>query len=248
MKPQASKAAYQQLGEHSIVYDTALMTQPDVEWFMPAFWRARQQLIPAGEGRGGTYFLRLENDPQWVLRHYRRGGLVARLDRDRYLWTGLVRTRAWREWHLLYELYRQGLPVPRPVTAHVHRQGRFYRADLITERLPGQSLMERLLQAPLPGAQWRAIGACLREFHAHGVYHADLNAANLMIADDGQVALIDFDRGRLRIPHIFWQRRNLARLQRSLEKLKRQRPDVRFDIQEWQLLLGGYRAAAAQGA
>lgn len=248
MKPQSSKAAYQQLGEHSIVYDTALITQPGIELFMPTFWQACQQLVSAGQGRGEAYFLRLENEPQWVLRHYRRGGLVARLNQDRYLWTGLAHTRAWREWHLLYDLYRQGLSVPRPVAAHVHHQGCFYRADIITERLTGQTLAERLLQAPLPGVQWRAIGACLREFHAHGVYHADLNATNLMLTDGDAIALIDFDRGRLRIPHIFWQRRNLARLQRSLEKLTRSQPNVRFGMQEWQLLLGGYRSARAKGA
>lgn len=248
MKPQLSKAAYRYVGEHSIVYDMALLAQPEIELFMPAFWQAHQQIVSASQGRGEAYFLRLENESQWVLRHYRRGGLVARLNRDRYLWTGLVRTRAWREWHLLYELYRQGLPVPRPVAAHVHHQDRFYQADIITERVAGQTLAERLLQAPLPDAQWQAMGACLREFHAHGVYHADLNASNLMITHDEAIALIDFDRGRLRIPHIFWQRRNLARLQRSLEKLTRSQPNVRFGMQEWQLLLSGYRSAGAKGA
>ena len=43
-------------------------------------------------GRGSVVFLR-DSVRRWVLRHYRRGGAVASLLDDRYLWTGEERTR-----------------------------------------------------------------------------------------------------------------------------------------------------------
>jgi hypothetical protein len=46
---------------------------------------------------------------QWVLRHYRRGGAVARrLLADRYVWAGEERVRAFAEWRLLARLHASG--------------------------------------------------------------------------------------------------------------------------------------------
>ena len=47
-----------------------------------------------------------------VLRHYRRGGLVAPLLGDKYVWNGRTRSRGFAEFALLAELARRGLPVP----------------------------------------------------------------------------------------------------------------------------------------
>ena len=48
----------------------------------------------------------------------------------------------------------------------------------------------------------------------------------------GQGWLIDFDRGRIRVPETRWRARNLARLERSLLKLRGERTeaDVRADF------------------
>src|SRR5690606_5957198 len=133
-------------------------------------------------------------------RHYRRGGIFGPWLVDRYLWLGLVRTRAVREWTLLAELYGQGLPVPRPVAVRVCRTGLCYRADIVTERIaPAESLAERLAREPLSASGWRAIGACIRRFHDAGIWHADLNAHNVLLTADGP-HLLDFDRGRRRRP------------------------------------------------
>src|SRR4029453_11025308 len=58
---------------------------------------------------------------RWVLRHYRRGGLIAKLSQDSYLWTGAARTRSFAEWRLLAELRRRGLRVPAPIAARYVR-------------------------------------------------------------------------------------------------------------------------------
>jgi 3-deoxy-D-manno-octulosonic acid kinase len=176
-----------------------------------------------------------------VLRHYRRGGWIARWWTDRYLWRAASLTRSFIEWHLLYVMHRAGLPVPKPIAACYRRTGRYsYSADLLTERIAGvSSLATRLASAPLPLSSWIAIGRCLRRFHRDGVCHADLNAHNVLLDDAQDVWLVDFDRGRLRRPGL-WCDGNLVRLRRSIEKISDALPPERFSEADWAALLSGY--------
>jgi 3-deoxy-D-manno-octulosonic acid kinase len=154
----------------------------------------------------------------WVLRRYLRGGLAASFASDSYLSTGEARTRSFRELRLLAALHARGLPVPALVAARYRRTGLAYRAELVTERLPGaRSLSEVLAAGEMDDARWAAIGRCLRHFHDAGVHHADLNVHNVMLGENREVWLLDFDRGRLRRPG-GWSARVLERLRRSLAK------------------------------
>ena len=216
---------------------------PVAKIFEPAFWADRGELQEAAGGRGSAWFISSVACP-WVLRHYRRGGLIARLSTDRYVWAGEARVRAFAEWRLLHHLFGRGLPVPAPVAARYQREGFFYRCDLITRRIAGAEPLSSLLaRGALAGASWRSIGAAIARVHAAGADHADLNAHNILLDGDGVVSVIDFDRGRLRNGGS-WMRRNLARLQRSLVKVTRALPPDRFDAAAWQLLLAGYADAS----
>ena len=212
------------------------------DWFSSQWWAGQGGLVGGAPGRGTTVFVR-DGGRELALRHYQRGGLFGRLLGDRYLWTGLENTRPWREWYLLADLHSQGLPVPRPVAARCARSGLFYRADLLTERLPGQPLAQWLADGPLAAEQVEAVGRCIRRFHRAGVFHADLNARNILLDAAGRVSLIDFDKGELRPPGA-WQQQNLARLHRSLEKFQRQsqQQNTSFHFNEtvWQAMLVGY--------
>jgi 3-deoxy-D-manno-octulosonic acid kinase len=226
----------------AMLYDASRCGQPDEPVFARDHWRARGALDETAGGRGMVAFVR-DGERRWVLRHYRRGGLVASLLGDRYLWTGADANRAFREWRLLRDLRAAGLPVPVPVAARYQRRGLFYRADLITEELPTRrTLVHALQSAPLAAETWHAVGRCVGQLHAHGVHHADLNAHNLLVGDDGRVYVLDFDRGRIR-PRGAWERAVLERLQRSLRKVTTGLPADRFDERAWQALLHGLEGA-----
>jgi 3-deoxy-D-manno-octulosonic acid kinase len=226
----------------AMLYDASRCGQPDERLFTRDHWRSRGALEETAGGRGTVAFIR-DGERHWVLRHYRRGGLVASLLGDLYLWKGADRTRAFREWRLLRELCAAGLPVPQPVAACYERHGLFYRADLITAELPTRrTLTHALSAAPLDAATWRAVGACIARLHAHGVHHADLNAHNLLLGDDGQVYVLDFDRGRRR-PRGAWEQAVLDRLRRSLRKVTAGMPPGRFDDEAWQALRAGFKGA-----
>ncbi|MFY2764388.1 3-deoxy-D-manno-octulosonic acid kinase [Arenimonas sp. MALMAid1274] len=204
-------------GPGAIVFDPVRLRQADARLLDPAHYGAAAQPVQQG-GRGSAWFVRGEFG-EGVLRHYRRGGLVARISRDGYVWTGEAGVRSVAEFRLLSALRAEGLPVPVPLAAGYWRQGLVYRAALLVERIPDVRTLAQCLQADVATAPWEAVGRMLAGFHAAGVDHADLNADNILIDAQGAPWLIDFDRSRRRRTGEAWRRANLARLSRSLAKL-----------------------------
>lgn len=188
-----------------------------------AFWQKNQALVGGAPGRGTSAFIQTPAG-EAVWRHYHRGGLPGKFIRDRYFWNGLSHTRAWQEMHLTRKLYEKGLPVPRPLAAAVQKQGWFYRADLITARIPDVvPLADLLLEGNASQLQsvLQQAGKTLQPFHAIGLNHVDLNPRNLLVNPaTEQVWLIDFDRCQLTPqPEPRLASQNIGRLQRALIKL-----------------------------
>ena len=219
--------------------------KPRPEWLDPGHWGKRAQPVQAG-GRGGAWFVDTPCGPA-VLRRYLRGGMAARLSRDRYVWQGESRVRSVAEYRLTESLLKQGLPVPRPIAAGYERSGSLYRAAILLERLPGVSTFAERIQAQGVDAPWEDTGRLVASFHRAGLDHADLNANNILFDAAGQGWLIDFDRSRLRKPGATWRGNNLARLLRSLQKLRGTRSRVEVDA-DFARLRRAYDAAMEQGA
>jgi 3-deoxy-D-manno-octulosonic acid kinase len=241
--PLGSEVKRRVLTGGAMLYDTSRASNLTPAWFDPEHWLSRGELEGVAHGRGAAHLIHTSGQ-RYVLRHYRRGGLIAHLSIDRYLWRGEWQTRPYAEWQLMYHLARAGLPVPAPIAARYRRTGLTYSGDLITERLvDSEPLSARLAQAVVPILIWIAIGRCIRRFHDCGVCHADLNAHNVLLGEGESVHLIDFDRGRLRKPGL-WCDANLVRLRRSLEKVTYGLPAERFTEADWHGLLDGYRVSS----
>lgn len=217
--------------------------QPTAELFTPDYWLTQNLATQQPGGRGSITFIHDDQSTpplRWVLRHYRRGGALATLLDDRYLWLGESATRAFREWRLLTYLRARYLPVPIPIAACYVRRGLSYRADLITQEIVGaRSLVQCLKEASLTADLWQRIGATLARFHALGIQHADLNAHNIMLDALNEVYVLDFDRGRLRRSDSRWIERVLQRLLRSLNKLQLL-DGIHFTPADWRLLLSAH--------
>jgi 3-deoxy-D-manno-octulosonic acid kinase len=242
------QAQLQSSPDGAILFDAGIATQGrfDPEWFDAAYWRAQNRVDEAQGGRGGVCYVDAPFG-RCVLRHYRRGGMVARMMGDRYLWTGAERSRGFAEFRLLAQLHDRGLHVPAPIAARYRRQGAHYRADLITRRIDNATTLAVLLKENRCDADVATrVGAALAQFHAAGAYHADLNAHNVLL-DANTVWVIDFDRGELRQPERTWQLANLARLKRSLLKLGAA-PDGEavFERALWNPLMTAYELAFAR--
>ena len=241
--PLGSEVRRRVLTGGAMLYDTSRVSNLTPAWFDPEHWLSRGELEGVAHGRGAAHLIHTGGE-RYVLRHYRRGGLIAHLSSDRYVWRGAWATRPYAEWQLLYHLAHAGLPVPAPIAARYRRAGFTYSGDLITQRvMDADSLAARLSQGVVPMLNWIAIGRCIRRFHDCGVCHADLNAHNVLLGEGDAVYLIDFDRGRLRKPGL-WCDANLVRLRRSLEKVTYGLPAERFTEADWHGLLDGYRVSS----
>ncbi|MFT4256875.1 MAG: 3-deoxy-D-manno-octulosonic acid kinase [Pseudoxanthomonas sp.] len=217
-------------GYGAILFDRTRFRQAEPAWMSSAQWGERSHPVSSG-GRGGAWFIDAPFG-EALLRHYKRGGLAASLSRDRYLWQGAARTRSFAEFRLTRALLGKGLSVPRPIAASYLREGFFYRAAILLERLPDVRSFADRLQVAASDAPWEEVGRLVASFHRAGLDHADLNAHNILFDSAGKGWLIDFDRGQLRIPATWWRERNLSRLLRSVLKLRggRDKDAVRHDF------------------
>ena len=225
---------------HVIVYDADRIPEPQLRLMDPAYWEGKGAVSGQAAGRGNTLLLETPFGPA-VLRRYLRGGWPARISRDRYLYSGLHRSRPIREFNILRQLAEKGLPCPVPLAASCDRGLISYRGALLMEEIRDVApLVDFLGSAQSGAALWADVGACIHAFHQAGVHHADLNARNLLVnRSTGEVFLVDFDRCTLNPGIVVDGKSNLARLKRSLSKLwPWNDPDTLQAC--WQALLDGY--------
>ena len=224
-----------------MVYDSELVSEPDFSLGDYSWWRDRGSLLGNTSGRGTVYFVAADQG-QWALRHYRRGGLIGRWFDDHFIWLGEDRGRSFHEWRLLARLRDMGLPVPRPVAAIYQRNGLAYTAELVTVRIArAKPLSQRINDGEVDASHWRVLGRCIRRFHDAGSYHADLTGHNIMLDENGDMHLLDFDRGDIRAGGA-WKTSNLKRLHRSLRKISVQDENIDVSEADWRSLIDAYRA------
>ena len=219
--------------------------------FNPDYLLGQKKVYKQAMGRGQTYFFK-HDQQDYVLKHYWRGGLAAKLNADFYFWnpfqrkkSQLQQTRAYQEYTLLLSIKALRLPAPAPIAARISGSIFGYRADIITATLANTQSLVQLLSKNITEKIWFDIGATIAKFHRHNIYHDDLNANNILIDDCNKVFIIDFDKGKI-IDDIMagpkkWKKQNLQRLLRSLNKEKVKNTKLYFSNENWQQLLKGYR-------
>ena len=227
-----------------ILHDEEVSGNLERKHFDSAYWQANAETENVFGGRGGSIKINLHGRPA-ILRQYLRGGMVARLSIDRYLWLGKTRTRAWREWSTLKQAMEAGLPVPTPLGVCVCRDGLLYRAAIITAYIDNsETLAERITHTALGQKSWHRLGLLLKHFQGLYFRHADLNANNILIDKRDQFFIIDFDKARMMKNLDDWQWLPLRRLQRSLEKIDRQQK-IHYRLTDWQALIDGYQSTTS---
>jgi len=228
-----------------LITSAAVQSTLKPEHFDPAYLEQLTATRQQSNGRAKVWIFNITEKDQAVLRHYHRGGMIAKITSDQFLWTGIDRTRAVAEYRLTEWMHSQGLPVPEPLCARVQRHGFYYTCDLITRLHPNsRTLAQALSGSPLDENVWYEAGNIIRKIHQVSIYHGDLNAHNILIDDQDQIILIDFDRSRRR-PGEHWKLQNLERLRRSLNKLQRLKQIQHFNEPVWQQLLDGYFSGVA---
>lgn len=225
-----------------IRYDKDVFDPTDTRLFDIKWLQESGYVNQSGMGRGGVHALHFK-ERDIVLRYFLRGGLMRKVNYDRYFRLGQERSRSFREYELLRWMRSQALLVPKPIAALTAPSGLFYRAAIMLERIPqSRTLADILKDGPLQSDIWFSIGETIRQMHHMNVFHADLNCRNVLIDKGERVWLIDFDKSRRRQPG-GWTTQNIDRLKRSLLKEQSRAADFHMDDQNWSQLLCGYRAS-----
>lgn len=167
-------------------------------------------------------------DELWVVKSYRRGGWLARWNRELYLGC----RRFYREMEVYARARRRGVPTVQSI-ALVIKRGRLglCRAWLVSCYCEGSTPLSELLGRGAtcgPEVDRRALAVCraagraVRRMHEAGIDHRDLNLANLLVTREGdQVLILDWDRATIRTGGARrFAFKNLLRLYRSALKLQ----------------------------
>ena len=87
---------------------------------------------PAGRQAIARFVL---NGKSVVRRHYCRGGVPARVSKDRFIFCGHAQSRPYREINLLLTMQRLQLPVPRVIAARLVKHTLTYTADIMMHEI-----------------------------------------------------------------------------------------------------------------
>jgi 3-deoxy-D-manno-octulosonic acid kinase len=203
------------------------------------YLQGKQCITRIASGRGPVYFF-MQGQHELVLRHYHRGGLIGKLNKDHFIFTGIEHTRGFMELNILEFLHHRGLNVSQAVAARIIRKGLLYQADIMTLAIPAsQEVHEMLKQHPVDDEIWHAIGVTLGELHKLNVRHDDINVKNVLVQNDGKIALIDFDKCQQQALGN-WKSANIARFYRSLIKQHSKHKPYHFAQSNWETLQAGY--------
>ncbi len=180
-------------------------------------------------GRTSHLLVSLKDEQRMVIRRYSHGGLLRAFTGDLYLFG----SRGFQELALTEEIRASGISTVQPVGA-VHESvfPFFYRAYFLSLEIhQAKDLAGFLLEIGLrPSARdlvekremIRRAGCLVRRFHQAGFFHGDLQLKNILVSG-GQPFLIDFDRSYRKKALTLEDRiDNLLRLNRSVEKWRRQ--------------------------
>ncbi|MDV6315805.1 3-deoxy-D-manno-octulosonic acid kinase [Idiomarina sp. HP20-50] len=225
-----------------IRYDSDIIETIEDKHFTAQYWQQQKAIAGNSTGRATVWFIQ-QGDLGLLLRHYYRGGLVGKVNKDRFLREPADKSRAIHEFDLLLKLRGLGLPVPRPVAARMEKTAAFsYKADILVEVIPGAVDVYRLLREKQLSAElWQKLGSVIKELHDTGVYHSDLNCHNLMLDDKDKAWIVDFDKCDFRESGD-WKEANIQRLLRSLRKEKEKNETFYWkESRDWPELLTGYR-------
>ena len=201
-------------GRFALMFDAERWPQLSEHQFNASGYTNAQAVAGQG-GRGSAWFVPTPAGDA-VLKHYLRGGLLAKFVHENYFYRGAAHSRGLKEFALLQKLSTLGLPVPKPLAAFCQRGLFSYRAALVTERL--QNVYSLVSAVQKSNAPWQALGETLARFHKAGAHHSDLNANNILLNQQDEVFIIDWDKCALETAPGAWCEKVLARLQRSLLK------------------------------
>lgn len=184
------------------------------DYFELSYWTAKNLIFGSAKGRGTTYFV--GDEQKYVIRHYLRGGLIGKINKDWFCSLNSQKHRSVNEFYMLNKLEEYGLNVPTPVAAKVTTfLGVLCRYDIIIKYIENtKDVFSILKERNLLDEEIKQIAKLLFDMYKYNIYHSDLNIHNILFDNKGKLWVIDFDKCSFQSKLLTM----FNRLNRSLEK------------------------------
>ena len=153
------------------------------------------------------------------VKHATRGGIVGSMMGNLYA----ALDRPFHELRASAVALERGVSVPEPLAVRATRvAGLFWKFTLVSREVEEASDLLGLAPSLPPERKRQLVESVadeMRRLHEAGVYHADITLKNILLSGSS-VTIIDLDKARLRDKRVgSLDVENLARLNRSVEKL-----------------------------
>lgn len=148
-------------------------------------------------GRIRSHCIFIEDLGSVIVKPYFRGGILRHINRRAYLKAGKPRSVA--EFEMLCLVRTIGVNAPEPVAyAFQKKYAVFYHAWLAMMEIPGAIMLGELSR--MDPARARLVLPELEKqinlLWNYGVLHVDLHPGNVLVDDENQVYIIDFDKAK----------------------------------------------------
>lgn len=145
-------------------------------------------------GRTSITVTHLQGIGSVVIKYYRRGGVIRYLIKKRYLKCG--KTRCQIEYELLQKVRSLGINAPEPV-AFAYRGRLFYQCWLVTREIRDHQTLVQISRSNEEQARMamKAVVKQVSMLIKNKILHADLHPGNVIVDNQNQVYLLDFDKG-----------------------------------------------------
>ena len=147
-------------------------------------------------GRTSITVVRLEGIGSVVIKYYRRGGAIRYLIKQRYIKCG--KTRCQIEYELLQKVRSFGINAPEPI-AFAYRGRLLYQCWLVTREIKDHQTLAQLscLNEERTRIVMKEVIKQVSTLIKNKILHADLHPGNVIVDNQNQVYLLDFDKGSI---------------------------------------------------
>jgi 3-deoxy-D-manno-octulosonic acid kinase len=212
----------------------SLIADPQLNQLIRLFNSPTNRVNSTLGGRTTTTVARLEGIGSVVIKYYRRGGAIRWLIKKHYLKCG--KTRCQMEFELLQQVRSLGINAPDPV-AFAYQGGLFYQCWLVTREIKDHQTLVQISRSNEKQARMvlKAVVEQVSRLIKNKILHVDLHPGNVIVDNQNQVYLLDFDKGGI-FPgdeHVL-RTRYLHRWNRAIQK--HGLPEILREVNDFNLL------------